>query len=98
MDFIVDLIMEIVIEVFAEVYVELSCALMPNRALSKKAHRTLTFIFTLIGCIFFILLLVGVIILVGSNGTSTLGWSFVIASAIYILITVILKIRYNGKK
>ena len=91
MDFIFEVIMEFIIEIFGEVYVEVATSLMPNKVLSKRAQNALSVIFALIGVAFFLLFIVGIILLIARKGASTLGWIFFGVSLAFLIISIVLK-------
>lgn len=89
MDFVIEVIIEFVIELFGEVYLNAAASLMPEKTLSKRAKRTLEVVFSLIGVMFFILLIVGVILLIVNGCGSMLGWIFTVCSLAFLIGTII---------
>lgn len=91
MEFIIEVIMEFFIEIFAEVYVGIAVSLMPNKTLTPKAEKLLETIFAFVGIVFFLMLLVGIVLIIGNKGTSFIGWIFVCLGVSFIIISLILK-------
>ncbi len=98
MDFLVDFLVEAVFNIFAEGFVAFSAAFMPNKALSPRTEKILAVIFSLIGLCLFVLLVVGVVMLVESHGDNPIGWFFIGACAIYVVLSIVARIVAKIKK
>lgn len=98
MEFLVDILVEIVLGVCGEGFVNLTTSFLPVDNLSKKAKTVLYTIFGLIGMAIFVMIIVGIFLLLESNGASVLGRVFIGVSAAYVAAATVLKIISNRKE
>ena len=94
-----DFLIEIIFEVICEGFVSLVEEFLPRRFRSKGVGAAVTILFLILACALFVGLVIGVIQLVESGGTSSSGWLLVSLALGYILCGVLLKLfRRRGNK
>lgn len=98
MDFIMDCLVEGFLELFGEGFVYLCSAFVPNKNISERAHRIIGIVVLFVSLALFVGLIVGIFLLVETNGQSFWGWLLISLSVIYIVGGIALKIFFHIKK
>mgnify|MGYP000041887694 FL=1 len=98
MDFIMDCLVEGFLELFGEGFVYLCSAFVPNKNISERAHRIIGIVVLFVSLALFVGLIVGIFLLVETNGQSFWGWLLISLSVIYIVGGIALKIFSHMKK
>ena len=94
-----DFLFDIIFEVFCEGFISLVEEFLPRRMRSTGVGLVVTVFFLFLACALFVGLVIGVIQLVESGGTSSSGWLLVSLALGYILCGVLLKLfRRRGNK
>ena len=91
MDFVVDVLIEVIFDVFGEMFGYLGKSFFPD-GVSERTRKVINVISTVIGTVFLLLLLLGIIMVVQSSAKSMLGWVFLTLGVIYIAAGIILKL------
>ena len=89
MEVILEIIFEFAFEIVGEGLLNLYRVFLPNKSISPTAQKVIKAIHVTISVVLFVLLLVGILLLIESGGTSVLGWVFVSLYALYIVIAII---------
>lgn len=97
MELIIELIMEVLVEGFFEGFVYLAKAFVPGRYISEKARKIISVCLAVVACALGFGLLIGVFLLLDSEGKSPWGWGLVTAAAVYVVLGIALKIATKGK-
>ncbi len=92
MDFIFDFLVYGIFEFLGEIFVSLFTAFIPSRKLSFKTYRILFITGLVVSLLLFAGLIYGIILLVGSNAQSFLGWVFITLAVVYIISGIVFKI------
>lgn len=93
-----DCLVEGFLELFGEGFVYLCSAFVPNKNISERAHRIIGIVVLFVSLALFVGLIVGIFLLVETNGQSFWGWLLISLSVIYIVGGIALKIFFHIKK
>ncbi len=92
MEFVFEILFEFIYELLCEGLLNLYRAFLPSRVISPTAYKVVKAIAVIVSVLMFVLLFVGVILLIDTKGKSALGWVFVSAYAVYIILAIVVKI------
>ena len=93
-----DCLVEGFLELFGEGFVYLCSAFVPNKNISERAHRIIGIVVLFVSLALFVGLIVGIFLLVETNGQSFWGWLLISLSVIYIVGGIALKTFSHMKK
>ncbi len=93
MDFVCEVLVEFFAELFCEGFLSASTEIIPYEKLPRKKREKYKFIVTAVSGVLLVLLIIGGIMLLETNGKSELGKIFVGFPIVYILTAVVLLIK-----
>ncbi len=94
-EFIFNILVEAFFELFGEGFIALYSAFVPQKEVTEKEKRIISYVCLAISLILLAGLFVGVIILVETKGQSFCGWLLIFINIIYLLSGIILKINHQ---
>lgn len=92
MDVIIDVLVESVFHLFGEGFVSLCLVFVPNKTISDKTKEIISIVSVFIALALLVGLVIGIVLLVETQGNSTLGWIFISLASVYVLLGIIFKI------
>ncbi len=91
MELIFELCAELFLELFGESFVNLYICFIPKKTLSDKKFRMLKRLSQIMSVVFIIVFIIGIGILVDSDGGEALGWIFLFAGLFYFVLGLVLR-------
>ena len=98
MDFVFEVLVEFFAELFCEGFLSASTEIIPYEKLPRKKREKYKFIVAAVSGVLLVLLVIGGIMLLETNGKSELGKIFVGFQTVYVLTTVVLLIKKLVKR
>lgn len=96
MDSILDILFELILTVFVEGFLEgfvsLCTVFVPQKKISPKAIKIITWICVIASLLLLVGLIAGIIIAVETKGQSFWGWLLVALGIVYLLVGIALKL------
>lgn len=92
MDIVIDIILEFFVESVMEWFADIGVRLLPSKNLPSKQKEIIKAVVSILALLIFAGMIVGIVLLIDSNGSSIFGWILTTIAAAYILLAIILNI------
>ena len=98
MEFIFDVLVEAVFELFGEGFVCLSSAFVPQKTISEKGKKIISYVCLAVSLVLLVGLFAGIVISVETKGQNYWGWLLISLNIIYLITGITMKIVSRIKR